>query len=91
MESSGNIYERAEGNDCHCPYSHTSLRQHAGAVEAVHRLCGPIDEEIFTPELVREGSLCPHEDYIYFNWPSREELAEIEPTRRKRGKSGKSC
>ena len=40
-------------------------------------LCGPIDEEIFTPELVREGSLCPHEDYIYFNWPSREELAEI--------------
>ena len=31
-------------------------------------LCGPIDEEIFTPELVREGSLCPHEDYICFNW-----------------------
>ena len=41
-------------------------------------LCGPIDEEIFTPELVREGSLCPHEDYVYFNWPAREELAELE-------------
>ena len=31
-------------------------------------LCGPIDEEISTPELVREGSLCPHDDYISFNW-----------------------
>ena len=41
-------------------------------------LCGPIDEEIFTPELVREGSLCPHEDYIYFNWPAKEELEELE-------------
>lgn len=41
-------------------------------------LCGPIDEEIFTPELVREGSLCPHEDYIYFNWPAKAELKEIE-------------
>ncbi len=40
-------------------------------------LCGPIDEEIFTPELVREGSLCPHEDYIYFNWPAEKELEEI--------------
>ena len=46
-------------------------------------LCGSIDEEIFTPELVREGSLCPHEDYIYFNWPSREELAEIEAYQKK--------
>ena len=35
-------------------------------------LCGPIDEEIFTPELVREGSLCPHEDYVYFSFPGRE-------------------
>ena len=40
-------------------------------------LCGPIDEEIFTPELVREKSLCPHEDYVYFNWPAKEELEEI--------------
>ena len=41
-------------------------------------MCGPIDEEIFTPELVREGSLCPHEDYICFNWPAKEELKELE-------------
>lgn len=46
-------------------------------------LCGPIDEEIFTPELVREGSLCPHEDYIYFNWPEKEELDRIEEYQKK--------
>lgn len=46
-------------------------------------LCGPIDEEIFTPELVREGSLCPHEDYVYFNWPVKEELDEIEKYQKK--------
>ena len=46
-------------------------------------LCGPIDEEIFTPELVQEGSLCPHEDYIYFNWPAKEELREIEEYQQK--------
>ncbi len=46
-------------------------------------LCGPIDEEIFTPELVQEGSLCPHEDYIYFNWPAREELRKIEDYQKK--------
>ena len=46
-------------------------------------MCGPIDEEIFTPELVREGSLCPHEDYIYFNWPTKTELKEIETYQKK--------
>lgn len=40
-------------------------------------LCGPIDEEIFTPELVKEGSLCPHQDYVYFNWPSKEEREAV--------------
>lgn len=41
-------------------------------------LCGSIDEEIFTPELVREGSLCPHEDYVYFNWPTQQEVSAIQ-------------
>lgn len=36
-------------------------------------VCGQIDEEIFVPELVKEGTLCPHQDYIYFNYPSKEE------------------
>lgn len=40
-------------------------------------LCGEIDEEIFTPELVQEGSLCPHQDYIYFSLPTKDEQATI--------------
>lgn len=36
-------------------------------------LCGPIDEEIIVPELVKEKSLCPHQDYVYFNMPTAEE------------------
>jgi len=28
-------------------------------------LCGPIDEEISVPELVRAGTLCPHQDYVW--------------------------
>jgi superfamily II DNA or RNA helicase len=41
-------------------------------------MCGEIDEEITIPELVKEGSLCPHQDYVYFNYPTEEELAEVE-------------
>ena len=37
------------------------------------KVCGPIDEEIFVPELVKEGTLCPHQDYVYFNYPTKEE------------------
>ena len=40
-------------------------------------MCGPIDEEIFTPELVREGSLCPHQDYVYLSWPTEDEAAAL--------------
>lgn len=39
--------------------------------------CGEIDEEIFVPELVRENSLCPHQDYVYFNYPTAEETASF--------------
>lgn len=45
-------------------------------------LCGPIDEEIFTPELVKDGSLCPHEDYIFFNWPTKAEEKKIKEYRK---------
>ena len=41
-------------------------------------MCGEIDEEIAIPELVKEGSLCPHQDFVYFNYPTEEEMAEIE-------------
>lgn len=46
-------------------------------------LCGPIDEEIIVPELVKEGSLCPHQDYVYFNMPTKEEEAEVIEFRQK--------
>lgn len=35
--------------------------------------CGEIDDEIFVPELVKEKTLCPHQDYVIFNYPSVEE------------------
>lgn len=41
-------------------------------------MCGEIDEEIAIPELVKEGSLCPHQDFVYFNYPTAEERAEVE-------------
>ena len=33
-------------------------------------MCGDIDEEITVPELVKDGTLCPHQDYVYFNYPA---------------------
>ena len=36
-------------------------------------MCGEIDVEITIPELVKDGSICPHQDYIYFNYPTEEE------------------
>ena len=41
------------------------------------RMCGPIDAEITVPELVKEGSLCPHQDYVWFNYPSEEEDRQV--------------
>ncbi|MBQ6843448.1 MAG: DEAD/DEAH box helicase family protein [Agathobacter sp.] len=40
-------------------------------------MCGEIDEEIAIPELVKEGSLCPHQDFVYFNYPTKEEKEVI--------------
>jgi hypothetical protein len=36
-------------------------------------LCGPIDAEISIPELVLQGDLSPHQDYVYFSAPTSEE------------------
>ena len=41
-------------------------------------MCGDIDEEISIPELVKEGSLCPHQDFVYFNYPTEEEMKEVQ-------------
>ena len=40
-------------------------------------LCGPIDEEIFVPELIKDNNLCPHQDYIYYSYPTKQEEKEI--------------
>lgn len=44
-------------------------------------LCGEIDEEIFVPELVAQSTLCPHQDYIYFNYPDAEETRALQTHR----------
>lgn len=45
--------------------------------------CGEIDEEIFVPQLVAQGTLCPHQDFIYFNYPTSEEFEIINLYRKK--------
>jgi superfamily II DNA or RNA helicase len=36
-------------------------------------LCGPVDAEVAVPELVLQGDLCPHQDYVYFSTPAERE------------------
>ena len=48
-----------------------------GQWEKYIQMCGPIDAEITVPELVKEGSLCPHQDYVWFNYPSAEEDEQV--------------
>lgn len=35
--------------------------------ERYEELCGPIDEAISIPELVKNNDLCPHQDFVYFS------------------------
>ena len=46
-------------------------------------LCGPIDEEIAVPDLIKEGDLCPHQDFIHFSEPHQEEIESITSYRNK--------
>ncbi|ADU29378.1 DEAD/DEAH box helicase family protein [Evansella cellulosilytica] len=41
-------------------------------------LCGPIDEEIEVAALVKEGDLCPHQDYVWMSEPSKKEKEPID-------------
>lgn len=41
-------------------------------------MCGDIDEEITVPELVKQDTLCPHQDYVYFNYPTHLETQQLE-------------
>ncbi len=49
-------------------------------------VCGEIDEEIFVPQLVAQDNLCPHQDYIYFNYPTEEEEKILLDYREKAGR-----
>src|SRR5205807_8194665 len=40
-------------------------------------LCGPVDAEVSVPELVLEGDLCPHQDFVYFSTPTAKEQTVI--------------
>lgn len=40
-------------------------------------LNGPVDTEISVPELVIEGDLCPHQDYVFFTLPTEKENQNI--------------
>jgi superfamily II DNA or RNA helicase len=40
-------------------------------------LNGTVDTEISVPELVVEGDLCPHQDYVYFTFPTEIENQRI--------------
>ena len=40
-------------------------------------LCGPIDEEISVPELVKAGTLCPHQDFCYMTALGDETLEQL--------------
>ena len=44
-------------------------------------LNGPVDAEISVPELVVEGDLCPHQDYVFFSRPTIEESQKIDEYR----------
>lgn len=41
--------------------------------ERYQQLCGEIDEVISIPELVKNGDLCPHQDFIYISHLKKEE------------------
>jgi len=41
-------------------------------------ICGAVDEEISSPELVKVKNLCPHQDFIYFSQPTPDEQRELE-------------
>lgn len=46
-------------------------------------LCGDIDIEIPVAELVKQKDLAPHQDFIYFNSPSQEQVRELDGHREK--------
>lgn len=46
--------------------------------ERYDAICGPMDAEISIPELVRQGDLCPHQDFVHFSLPRPAEIGAFE-------------
>lgn len=51
------------------PYDSTSIE-----VTKYFKLCGEIDDEIAVPDLVKEGDLAPHQDFVYLSKPKKNEI-----------------
>ena len=41
-------------------------------------LCGDIDAKITVPQLVKSNCLCPHQDYVFFNTPTKEQEEKLD-------------
>ncbi|NIA69871.1 DEAD/DEAH box helicase family protein [Pelagibius litoralis] len=41
-------------------------------------VCGPVDAEISIPELVKQGDLCPHQDFLHFSVAQGEPIDSLE-------------
>ncbi|WP_298485150.1 DEAD/DEAH box helicase family protein [uncultured Maribacter sp.] len=52
-------------------------------VERYFDLCGPIDDEIAVPDLVKEGDLCAHQDFVHFSLPEDSTINYIYEFRQK--------
>lgn len=52
-------------------------------IDRYFKLCGEIDDEIPVPELVKEGDLCPHQDFIHFSTPDELTINRIYDFRKK--------
>jgi len=60
------------------PYDSDALE-----VSKYFKLCGAIDDEIAIPDLIKEGDLCAHQDYVYFSEPTDFEINFISDFRLK--------
>lgn len=54
------------------PYDST-----AQELKKYFELCGPIDDEIAVPDLIANGDLCPHQDFVYFSRPDAAQIKYI--------------
>lgn len=60
------------------PYDVTPLEWHRYI-----ELNGAIDVEISVPELMAEGDLCPHQDFVYYSSVSEDELRQVVKLRKR--------